>query len=254
MSSNSTNYVVSAVVAAVVSVAAHFGFEYQGKLTGQASVSTEAEVKSVVQRVIDQEPKLIVDSVDKYFMAMKNKGSGDAKMEVVHYKDDGKSPTAGNPQGDVTIVDFFDYSCGYCQKMVADKLRVISEDKQIKYVFKDFPILGQPSVEAAKAATAVFFIAPEKYFDFHKGLMESNAPRSQELFDSIAKDIGIEPAKLQERMKQPDVAELINKNLELGRSLGIRGTPAFIINGKLVPGAIGYDSMKDLVKEVRAKK
>ncbi|MBL0319927.1 MAG: DsbA family protein [Alphaproteobacteria bacterium] len=247
-------YILSGVIAAVVSAATHFGLQYQGQMAGTGAVTSVAQVRAIAQQVIDEEPKRIVDSVDHYVATKRAEAQHGTEIKNVDLKDDGKSPVAGNPQGDVTIVDFFDYSCCYCKRVLHDKFQVLSEDKNVKIIFKDFPILGQPSLEASKASLAVFALAPTKYTEFHQKLMENNAPRTQELFEYIAKEVGVDPAALKAKMQEPAIVEALNRNLEFGRQLGVHGTPAFVINGKLIPGAIDHATMVDLIKQARAKK
>ncbi len=254
MSNDPKTYLISGVIAAIVAAATHFGIQYQANMSGTGSVTTVAQVRAIAQQVIDEEPKRIVDSVDQYVAKQRSEAQKGTEIKNVDLKDDGKSPVAGNPKGDVTIIDFFDYSCGYCKRVLHDKFKVINDDKNVKYIFKEFPILGQPSFEAAKAAQSVFAINPAKYAEFHQKLMESNAPRTQELFEYIAKDLGIDAQTLKDKMNDPAITHAINMNLDFGRQLGVHGTPAFVINGKLIPGAIDLDTMLDLIKQARAKK
>ena len=180
--------------------------------------------------------------------AEKNISSKRAELE-----NDAGTPFVGNPKGDVVIVKFSDYNCGYCKRVLPDIRKLLAEDKNLKFVFKDFPILGPTSTLDAKAAIAAFRIAPEKYFEFHAALLEGSI-RSEEQILAAAARLGIDSSKLREEMKKPEIQSQIQKNMALGQAVGVRGTPAFVIDGKMNRGAAGYAQMKSLIREARAGK
>lgn len=226
-------------------------------LKGSGGSINKSEVEKIVAEYIENNPQAILDSVSKY---QRNKSEQEDKkaQEQIQSKlkdieNDKNSPIAGNPKGDVVIVEFFDYSCGYCKKVLPSVTKIVEEDKNVKVVFKEFPILGPNSELASKAALAVNAIAPGKYFEFHKKLLEARI-NGQDSINAIAKELGINVKDMEAKMNSPEVMAIIVNDRALASSIGVRGTPAFIVGGTFVPGAIDYDAMKNLVAEARKKK
>ena len=166
-------------------------------------------------------------------------------------KNDGYSYVAGNPDGDVTIVEFFDYRCGYCKKSFPDLMKTVEEDGNIRLVLKEFPILGPESILASQAAIAA--IEQDKYMELHTALMTSRGGLTIDRIRSIASDVGIDVEKLEVDMQSDEVRETVEKNYRLAKQLGIDGTPAFVINEEFIPGLISGAEMKQIVAEVREK-
>ena len=145
------------------------------------------------------------------------------------------SPTVGNLKGDVTVVEFFDYNCGYCRKALGGVLKAMENDKDLKVVFKEYPIFGgEASVFAARAAHAARFQG--RYMDFHKALFAVNGRINQNAVMRTAKKIGLDMKRLEVDMKSKEVTAMIQETLQLGKSLDIRGTPAFLVGDNLVRG------------------
>ncbi|MEL3892732.1 DsbA family protein [Ferrovibrio sp. MS7] len=164
--------------------------------------------------------------------------------------DDGVSHVAGNPKGDVTLVEFFDYRCGYCKQVQPSVLALLKEDSRLRVVLKELPVLGPDSVVAARAAIAAQQ-QPGKYFAFHNAMMEHRGQLPEAEVLRIAKASGLDVAKLKADMAAPRVTEVIERNLALATKLGIQGTPGFVIGDEIVPGAIPLEAMRQLVKRQR---
>jgi protein-disulfide isomerase len=165
-----------------------------------------------------------------------------------------KDAFAGNKSGDVTFVAFIDHNCGYCRKSIADIEKLLAEDKNIKFVLKDFPILGPLSIEKAKASIAVAKIAPEKWYSFYTALDEGNFQTPEQVIALATAKTGIDSTLLKAEMESKETENKISENHSLGEQLNISGTPVFIINGKVLRGALGYDAFKQAVSEARAIK
>ena len=162
------------------------------------------------------------------------------------------SIVVGNPQGDVTLVEFFDYNCGYCKRALADVRTLVKSDPKLKLVIKDFPVLGPDSVEASRVALAVKNqIQGEKLFDYHVRLMESRGRVNGERAMAVAKEMGVDMARLQKDIESPEVRTALQENMALGDKLSLTGTPAFIVGETVIPGAVGLDPLKQLVDNVR---
>lgn len=164
-------------------------------------------------------------------------------------KEDGYSFVAGNPDGDVTIVEFFDYRCGYCKQSFPEVMKVVEADGNIRLVLKEFPILGADSFLAAQAAIAS--IEQGKYLELHTALMNSRGSLTIERLRNIADDVGLDVAKLEEDMKKDAVRTVVEKNYALAKKLGISGTPAFVIGDEFIPGVISTEQMHALVAAAR---
>ena len=147
-----------------------------------------------------------------------------------------------------------DYLCGYCKKAQDTVEAVLKDDKKVRFIYKEYPILGQASVEMSQVAVAVSLIDNNSYRKFHNALMKSNA-RSKDEAIKIAKEIGIDGAKLNASLKdnQEKILKILQANSELGASIGISGTPGFIIGEELIPGALDAASFKAKIAALRSK-
>jgi protein-disulfide isomerase len=162
------------------------------------------------------------------------------------------SIVAGNVQGDVTLVEFFDYNCGYCKRALADVRALAKNDPKLRIVLKDFPVLGPESVEASRVSLAVKNqLQGEKLFDYHVKVMETRGRVNGERALSVAKEMGVDMARVQKDMDAPDVRTALQENVGLGDKLGLSGTPAFIIGDEIIPGAVGLEPLRQVVASVR---
>ncbi len=159
--------------------------------------------------------------------------------------------SAGDPQGDVRLVVFFDYACPYCRSSAADVTRLLATDKRLKVVFRDFPVLGEPSNAAALASLAA--AKQGKYLAFHDALFAGSGRLSAERATAAARAAGLDAKRLNADMAAADVKAEVAKNLDLGRTLQLTGTPTYIVGDKLLSGAVGYDALKAAVAEARGK-
>jgi protein-disulfide isomerase len=215
------------------------------------------EIEKIIAEYIKKNPQVILDSVSAHqqnaAVEEEKKAQNSIKEKLAEIENNPSSPVAGNKKGDVVIVEFFDYACGYCKKVLPSVTKIIEEDKNVKFVFKELPILGANSELAAKAALAVYIISPDKYFEFHKQLMEGRIS-GQDSLNNIAKNLGIDVAALEKTMKSDAVEKIISDDRKLAAEIGIRGTPAFIVGGEFIPGAIDYNILKELVDKARGGK
>jgi protein-disulfide isomerase len=164
-------------------------------------------------------------------------------------QNDGYSHVAGNPNGDVTIVEFFDYRCGYCKKVYPDLMKVVEEDGNIRLVLKEFPILGEASVLGAHAVMAAE--QQGKYMEFHDELMKLRGNITETRLMALASQLDMDGEKLAADMKSEEITTNIRRTYDLAQALGITGTPAFVIGDNLTPGAIPAEQIKQLVAQAR---
>ncbi|WP_445504005.1 DsbA family protein [Microvirga sp. G4-2] len=163
------------------------------------------------------------------------------------------SYVAGNPSGDVTLVEFFDYNCGYCKKALSDVQTLLKSDPKLRVVLKDFPVLGPDSVEASRVALAVKNqLQGQKLFDYHVKVLETRGRVGGERAMAVAKEMGVDMAKLQKDMDSPELRAALQENMALGDKLNLTGTPAFIIGETVIPGAVGLEPLKQVVDNVRS--
>jgi len=226
---------------------------FAGAAPSAAEGLTKEAVQKIVHDYIMEHPDVILDAVNQYqqrTMEEKQKAAVETNREFL-FRDE-RSPVIGNPEGDVTIVEFFDYNCGYCKRVLPAVLDLIKEDKNLRVVFKDIPILGPTSETAAKWALAAQ--RHNKYFEFHQALMNHKGPLTDETLNKFATDLGLDPARLKKDAETTDVLLQIERNRSLFTQMGFGGTPAFIIGEEVVPGAVSKEEMKKLIDKTRAAK
>ena len=213
------------------------------------------QLKTLVRDYLLENPEVIADAIGKLQEKEEAKKDQERAVTIAMYRQDLVNPkeqtVIGNLQGDATIVEFFDYNCGYCKSMYSDLLQVMRADGKIKIVTKEFPILGPGSVTATKAALASR--NQRKYSEFHQALMNYKGALNEAAIMTVAKGVGLNVEKLQEDMKDPEFDKLIDKNRNLAKELGITGTPALIIGDAFVGGAVGKDRVLELVAAARKK-
>jgi len=158
--------------------------------------------------------------------------------------------TLGNPHGKVTLVEFFDYNCGFCKRALPDTLALLKGDPDLKVVLKEFPILGPGSVEAARVAIAVRMQdgSGEKYLAFHKELLGNPGPASKEKALDVAKDQGLDIIRIEKDLASGEVEQTLAENMKLASALGISGTPGYVIGKDVVVGAIGLMGLEQHIK------
>ena len=212
------------------------------------------EVRKVVRDYLMEHPEVISDAINA-LQAKEEKDKADKVVATIKGRkkdifEQTDGTVLGNPKGNVTLVEFFDYNCGYCKAMFPALMETVKADGNIRLVVKEFPILGQPSVTATKAALAAR--KQNKYTELHLALMSHKGALTDDSVMQIAKDTGLDVAKLQKDMADPAVIAIITKNRDLAQELDIQGTPALIVGDTLVPGAVDKARLIALVKDARS--
>jgi protein-disulfide isomerase len=162
----------------------------------------------------------------------------------------------GNKDGDVTFVEFFDYNCGYCKRAMADMLDLMKNDPKLKVVLKEFPVLSQGSIEAAQVAVAVRMQDPggKKYLDFHQRLLGGRGAADKARALAAAKEAGLDMSRIEKDLASPEVRATIEENFKLAESMGMNGTPSYVIGKQVVVGAIGLDGLREKIAMARCGK
>jgi protein-disulfide isomerase len=199
------------------------------------------EIISEMSKLLEEKQKLAEDEQRKSVMAS-------SANEIFRDKADF---VAGNAKGNVTMVEFFDYNCGWCRKGFPEVMSLLEADKNLRFVLKEFPIFGEDSEYAARAALASG--RQGKYWNLHLAMFSHEGKITKAAVDQIAKAQGLDMAKLKKDMADPAIEETIMRNRALAQSLAINGTPAFIIDDKLVPGYLPKDDLAAAIDQVRLK-
>ncbi len=216
------------------------------------------DVEEVLAKWVENNPQAIINSVANMQRKMVEDQMKAAQKNIGPKKDelfnDKNSPSYAPKGYNVTIVEFFDYNCGYCKKSNEIIESLLKLDSKIRIVYKEFPILGASSEEISTIALAVNIADPSSYKKFHDALMESGANTKEDVM-KIANNNGVNVAKVESILKshKDKIASMINANRLLGSSIGINGTPGFVIGEELIPGAASLESLQQKIAEQRKK-
>jgi protein-disulfide isomerase len=219
-------------------------------------IENVADVEEVIAKWVENNPKFIVESVMKMQKKAMEENIKKSQEKLSEKKSeifkDKNSPTYSPSGANVTIVEFFDYSCGYCKKAHEIVEKLISEDKKVKIIYKEYPILGQASEDISKVSLAVNIVDSKSYKKFHDKIMSGKVSSKEEAIN-IAKEVGINEDKLKKTLEKDaeKIQKIIDENRKLASDLGIGGTPAFIIGDELAPGMLDLEALKEKVKKSR---
>ena len=216
-----------------------------------AGVNTKdrAAIEAIVHDYIMAHPEIIPEAIN-----------GMQSREVVKLIENNRKEIetpyagafAGDPQGDVKLVVFFDYACPYCRAAHKDVQRLLADDKKLKVVFRDFPVLSDASTEAAMASLSA--AAQGRYVGFHDRMFEEAGKLSHERTVATVRSAGLNELRTAKDLSAPALRAEVKKNLDLGRALGLTGTPSYIVGNRILSGAVGYDALKTAIAEARAGK
>jgi protein-disulfide isomerase len=232
-----------------------FGFAAAPRADAADAVSPEQKsaVEQIIHDYILQHPELLIQALQSAEDKAKATAEERVRATLVEKRQellaDPTSPTAGNPKGDVTIVEFFDYRCPYCKQVEPSLEALLREDRQLRIIYKELPILGKDSVYATRVALAARKQA--KYEAFHAAMMAAKGQIDEKVVFQVAASAGLDIEQVKTDMKSAEVDDIIQRNLDLAQALEIRGTPAFIIGSEMVPGAIDIATMKKKIAAAR---
>lgn len=158
----------------------------------------------------------------------------------------------GNPDGDVTIVEFFDYNCGYCKQALSDMEEILAGDPNVRFVLKEFPILGPDSLAAHRVANAVRLLAPDKYSQFHRTLMGATGMATEESAIEVATSLGLDEPAIRRSIDEDPSNDIVRDTYKLATALGVTGTPTYVVGNEALFGAVGKDAIEEKVANMRA--
>lgn len=232
-----------------------------GDASAQALTAPQrAEVESIIKDYLLKHPELIEEVMRE--LEKRQSVAEAAKAQKV-ISDNAQilfnSPrqvTLGNPKGDVTMVEFFDYNCGYCKRALLDMLELMKADPNLRVVLKEFPVLGEASLQAAQVGIALNMQdkSGKKYFDFHQKLLTGRGSVDRAKALAAAKDAGADMARLEKDMTSPDVKATLEETFKLAEPLGLNGTPSYVIGNNVVIGAVGLSDLKEKINAARCGK
>jgi len=217
-----------------------------------AQVTNEDAIKKLALDAILENPEVIAEAI-RILQARQEAANRMSAVDALNanrerLERDENAPLLGNPDGDVTIVEFFDYNCPYCKRVAPSVKEIMEEDGNIRVVYREWPVLGEGSVFAARAALASR--NQGKYEEMHWALMDLGRSDANSVL-ATAKKLGLDIAQLQKDMNAPEVTEHINTSSELARALQFNGTPSFVIGEELVPGFIVKRQLASIVEKTR---
>lgn len=219
---------------------------------GKFSAEQKEEIGAIIKDYLMTNPEIITEAMAELRMQQEKLAEMKAKETISKYKDDfksGKFPYAGNKDGDVVVVEFYDYNCGYCKKALPDVQALLEQDDNVMVVFMDMPILGPTSLTASKWAVAAH--KQDKYFEFHTALMQHRGNKDEASLTKIATDLGLDVDKLKKDAESQDVQDHIGESMKIASEVGVQGTPAFLVGEKFFRGYIGEEALIQSVKDVR---
>jgi len=231
---------------------------FQG-IRGPAFAAGEMSQDQLDQRIHDYilaHPEVLVQALQSLDERQREAEAAQAKETLKARADDifhdKQSPVGGNAQGNIALVEFFDYNCPYCRVMAPIMDQAVVDDPQLKIVYKEFPILGPDSLFAARAALAAD--KQGKYAAFHKALYGSRTRVTEAVVLRVAGEAGLDVERMKSDMQLPDIQASIDRNTELAQALRITGTPGFVVGDQIFPGATDLETLKKLIRQARAAK
>jgi protein-disulfide isomerase len=223
---------------------------------GQFSPAQKGEIEQIIKSYLLKNPEILRDAIDVLAKrektaaaAARNKIVSDPNSALYGSPD---QAVVGNPNGKVTLVEFFDYNCGYCKKTLPDIAALIKDNPDLKVILKDYPILSPGSIEAAEIATAAHKqFDSKKFWEFHQRLLGMRVPVGKAQAIEVAKELGANVDQLTKDAADPAVKKGLEENDRLGQALDLTGTPSFVVGDQTVVGAVGYDQLKSRIDNVR---
>lgn len=218
--------------------------------------SQKKEMGAFIREYLIQNPEVMIEVQNALEAKQQAQRTDQSTKAVATNKDEiFSSPNdivLGNPKGDVTVVEFFDYNCGYCKRAMSDMDDILAKDKNIRFVLKEFPILGPDSLAAHKVADAVRILAPEKYPEFHRELLVGQEHASEATAISVATELGVDEAKIRKTMTDKPNDDIVRQAYQLANAIGITGTPTYVVGDEAVFGAVGLQQIEEKVGNVRS--
>jgi protein-disulfide isomerase len=215
------------------------------------------DIENIVKNYLVHHPEVLQEAMEALDKRQKEADAEKARTTIKDNKtaifNSSHQVVLGNPQGNVTMVEFFDYNCAFCKRALPDMLDLIKTDSDLKFVLKEFPVLGPGSLDAAHVAVAARMqdSSGKKYMEFHQKLLGARGPADKVRALAVAKDVGFDMARLEKDMNSDEVKATIEENMKLADVLGVNGTPSYVVGNEVVVGAVGVDELRAKIKNER---
>jgi protein-disulfide isomerase len=250
----SPHFLAAAVVALLVFAAP------QTARAAEFNATQRGEIEKIVREYLIAHPEVLQEAMAEL---EKKQATLDAEKHKAAVKTHAQllfsSPrqvNLGNPQGNVTFVEFFDYNCGYCKRAMEDMMALMKSDPKLRVVLKEFPVLGQGSMEAAQVAVAVNMQdkSGKKYLEFHQKLLMGRGQADRARAMAVARDIGMDMPRLEKDMNSAEAKATLQESFKLAEALGLNGTPSYVIGDQVVVGAVGLSALQEKINTSRCGK
>ena len=219
------------------------------------SFKDKAAFENAVKSYLLENPEIIFeDAFNAYREESKIKSRAEAKENLkpfMSYLTREDAPSMGNPDGDITVIEFFDYNCGYCKRAFEDIQKIVKQDDQVRFVFIDLSYMGPSSRTASMWALAAH--KQGKYIEYHSGLMKMRGSKSEEARMKLGEEIGLDVEQLKKDAESEEITKQHARDMIAARDIGVEGTPAFVIGEEFIGGYIGLEGMLATIKSERDK-
>jgi protein-disulfide isomerase len=221
------------------------------------SDTQRGEIEKIIKDYLIKHPEVLQEAIAELEKRQATADAEKARSAVKSHSEalfnSTRQVTLGNPQGDVTFVEFFDYNCGYCKRALTDMMELMSKDPKLKVVLKEFPVLGPASVDAAQVGVAVRMQdkTGKKYLEFHQKLLTGRGQVDKARALAVAKEIGLDVARIERDLKSDEVRATLEESMKLAEALGLNGTPSYVIGENIVIGAVGLEQLAKTIAAAR---
>jgi len=221
------------------------------------SAAQRGQIEKIIKDYLIKHPEVLQEAMaeleKKQAVAESEKARSAIKTHSEAIFNSPRQVTLGNPQGDVTFVEFFDYNCGYCKRALNDMMELMAKDPKLKVVLKEFPVLGPTSVETAQVAIAVRMQdkTGKKYLEFHQKLLTGRGQIDKAKALAAAKEIGLDMARMEKDLKSDEIGKTLEESMKLAEALGLNGTPSYVIGNDVVIGAVGLAQLSQKIQAAR---
>jgi protein-disulfide isomerase len=245
---------------AVVCAAAALALSLQPARAQTVSPAQRTEIEAIIKDYLVAHPEVLQEAFaeleKRQAVAEAAKGRTAIKDNAQALFNSSRHVVLGNPQGDVTMVEFFDYNCGFCKRALSDMLDLLKSDPKLRIVLKEFPVLGEASVETARVAVAVRMQdkTGKKYLDFHQKLFANRGQLGRAQALAAAKDSGLDMARLEKDMASDEIKASLEESFKLAESMGLSGTPSYVVGSDILIGAVGLAALKEKINTARCGK
>jgi protein-disulfide isomerase len=218
------------------------------------SADQQHAIENIIKDYLVSHPEVLQQAMDALDQRQKAAEADKARATIRDNKtaifNSPHQVVLGNPQGTVTMVEFFDYNCAFCKRALNDMLDLLKTNPDLKFVLKEFPVLGEGSVEAAHVAVAARMqdSSGKKYIEFHQKLLGSRGPADKTRALAVAKEVGFDMGRIEKDMASDEVKKTIDESMKLADALGVSGTPSYVVGDEVVVGAVGIDELREKIK------